>query len=68
MTVAVAAAAAAEEEVDPFDAFMAEIDTVVVQQAAAATTKASEIERVGDVDADKVIPRGGVLLPLHSTR
>ena len=34
---------------------MAEIDTVVVQQTAAATEIASEIERVGDVDnADKV--------------
>ena len=47
--------AAPVDEVDPLEAFMAEIDTVVVQQTAAATEKASEIERVGDVDnADKV--------------
>jgi hypothetical protein len=40
--------------VDPLEAFMAEINTVVVQATAAAVTKAADIERHGDLEADKV--------------
>lgn len=38
---------------DPLEAFMAEINTVVVQATAAAVTKAADIERHGDLEADK---------------
>ncbi len=39
---------------DPLEAFMAEINSVVVKETAAAVTKATNIEKHGDLEGDKV--------------
>jgi hypothetical protein len=41
-------------QVDPLEAFMAEINSVVVKETAAAVTKATNIEKHGDLEGDKV--------------